>query len=236
MKVLILAGGYGIRFRPYTRTIPKPLIRIQGRPIIEHIVNIYVNYGFKDFIIATGYKGEEIKKNFDKKKFRDLKIDCVDTGKDTMTGGRILFLKKYLNETFLMTYGDGLANVNIKKLLKFHRNNSGLVTLTAVRPPARFGEIIINKDLSVRNFKEKPQTSNGRINGGFFVMEPEIIHYIKNLKISLEREPLEKLSSKKKLFAFKHNGFWQCMDTIRDKLHIEEQIKLNNGFYPWLNK
>ena len=236
MKVLILAGGYGTRIYPYTRTIPKPLIRIDGKPIIEHIIGIYVKYGFKDFTIATGYKGEEINKNFHKKKFRHLKIDCVDTGKDTMTGGRILLLKKHLNKTFLMTYGDGLANVNINKLLKFHRENSGLATLTAVRPPARFGEIIINKDLSVRTFKEKPQASKGRINGGFFVMEPEIINYIKNFKTSLEREPLEKLSSQKKLFAFKHNGFWQCMDTIRDKIHIEEQIKLNNGAYPWLIK
>ena len=236
MKVVILAGGFGTRIYPYSNTIPKPLIKIKGIPIIEHIINLYFNHGFKDFIIATGYKKINIEENFKKKKFRNLNIQCIDTGKNTMTGGRILLLKSFLKETFLMTYGDGLSNVNIRELIKFHKKNLGIATLTAVRPPARFGEILINQDSTVRTFKEKPQASTGRINGGFFVMEPEIINYIKNSKTSLEREPLEKLSKIKKLFAFKHDGFWQCMDTIRDKIHIDEQIKLNNGVYPWLIK
>jgi glucose-1-phosphate cytidylyltransferase len=236
MKVVILAGGFGTRIYPYSNTIPKPLIKIKGIPIIEHIINLYFNYGFKDFLIATGHKKKKIEKNFKKKKFRNLNIQCIDTGKNTMTGGRILLLKNFLKETFLLTYGDGLSNVNIRELIKFHKKNLGIATLTAVRPPARFGEILINQDSSVRSFKEKPQASKGRINGGFFVMEPEIISYIKNSKTYLEREPLEKLSKIKKLFAFKHNGFWQCMDTIRDKIHIDEQIKLNNGIYPWLIK
>lgn len=234
MKIVILAGGLGTRIYPFTKTMPKPLINIDGTPIIEHIIKYYVSYGFKDFLIATGYKKEKIEKHFKKKnKFNNLSIKCIFTGKKTLTGGRLLLLKKYLNETFLMTYGDGLANVNLDKLIKFHKKKGGIVTLTAVRPPARFGEVLINRNGAVNTFKEKPQVSAGRINGGFFVMEPEILNYIKNLNTSLERQPLEILASKKKLFAFKHDGFWQCMDTIRDKTHIEEEIQINQGEYPW---
>lgn len=237
MKVVILAGGLGTRIYPYTKTIPKPLIKVNKIPIIEHIVNFYSSYGFKEFLIATGYKGIKIKNHFKKNKFKHLNVQCIDTGKNTMTGGRLLRLKKFLKETFLVTYGDGLANIDIKKLIRFHKKKSGIVTLSAVRPVARFGEVTINaKDSSVKTFKEKPQVSAGRINGGFFVMEPEIFDYIKNSKTSLEREPLENLKDKKKLFAFKHDGFWQCMDTIRDKAHIEEQIQLNKGRYPWVKK
>lgn len=234
MKVVILAGGLGTRIYPFTKTIPKPLIKINSIPILEHIINYYVSYGFKNFVIATGYKKQKIEKHFKNKiKFKHLFINCVFTGKNTLTGGRLLLLKKYLKETFLMTYGDGLANVDLNKLIRFHKKKGGLATLTAVRPPARFGEVLLNKSGAVKNFKEKAQTSFGRINGGFFVMEPEILNYIKNLNTSLERKPLETLAAKKKLFAFRHNGFWQCMDTIRDKTHIEEEIKLNNGVYPW---
>ena len=187
----------------------------------------YAKYGFKEFFIAGGYKQEVIKSYF-KKKFYDWKINVIDTGKKTMTGGRLKRLKKILNnETFLMTYGDGLSNVNIKKLLSFHKRNKRLVTLTAVRPPARFGAIKLKKN-TVRYFKEKSKLDEGWINGGFFVIEPKFLKYIKNDKSYLEKEPLEKISKKKQLLAFKHNGFWQCMDTLRDKEILEDALKKNS--------
>ena len=216
MKVVILAGGFGTRLSEYTKTIPKPMIDIGGKPMLLHIMQSYVKYGFKDFYIALGYKGTIIKKFF-KKNFFNWNINLIETGSRTMTGGRLKRLKKYIGkETFMMTYGDGLANVNLKKLLKFHQKNKKLVTLTAVRPPARFGAIKL-KGHNVSYFKEKSSLDEGWINGGFFVMEPEFLKFIKNDYTYLEREPLESITKKKQLGAFRHEGFWQSMDTKRDK-------------------
>ena len=216
MKVILLAGGFGTRLSEHTKTIPKPMINIAGKPMLLHIMKLYAKYGYKDFYIALGYKGEIIK-NFFNKKFFDWNIHLIETGKNTMTGGRLKRLKKYIGkETFMMTYGDGLSNVNLKKLLKFHKKNKKLVTLTAVRPPARFGALKL-KGQRVSYFKEKAKLDEGWINGGFFVMEPEFFKFIKNDNTYLEREPLETATKKKQLAAFKHEGFWQCMDTKRDR-------------------
>ena len=220
MKVVILAGGLGTRISEYTKTIPKPMIKVGGKPIIYHIMKWYAKHGFKDFYIALGYKGKIIKKYFNKK-FFDWNINLIDTGKNTMTGGRIKRLTKYLGkDTFMMTYGDGISNVNLKKLLKFHKKNKKLVTLTAVRPPARFGAIKV-KGKNVSYFKEKSNIDEGWINGGFFVMETKFLKFIKNDKAYLEKEPLENLTKKKQLVAFKHKDFWQCMDTKRDKEKLD---------------
>ena len=217
MKCVILAGGKGTRIAELTKKIPKPMIKISGKPIIHHIIKHYSNYGFKDFIIATGYKKNIIINFFKKKKMKGLNIKVIDTGINTMTGGRLKRLEKYLkNETFMLTYGDGLSNVNLKKLLQFHKKNKKLATLTAVRPPARFG-VIKFKRQHVSYFKEKAKLDEGWINGGFFVIEPEFLKFIKGDSTYLEREPLEQITKKKQLVAFKHKGFWQCMDTKRDQ-------------------
>jgi len=221
MKVVLLAGGFGTRLSEYTKSIPKPMIKIKGKPMLLHIMNLYAKHGFKDFYIALGYKGQIIKKFFNKK-FFDWNINLIDTGKNTMTGGRLKRLKKYIgNERFMMTYGDGLSNVNLKKLLRLHKKSKKLVTLTAVRPPARFGALKL-KGQRVSYFKEKSKLDEGWINGGFFVMEPNFLKLIKNDKTYLEREPLEKVAEKGQLTAYRHEGFWQCMDTKRDidKLNI----------------
>ena len=232
MKVILLAGGFGTRLSEYTKTIPKPMINIAGKPMLLHIMKLYAKYGFKDFYIALGYKGEIIKKFFNKK-FFDWNINFVETGKNTMTGGRLKRLKKYIGkETFMMTYGDGLSNINLKKLLKFHKKNKKLVTLTAVRPPARFGAIKL-KGKHVSYFKEKSKLDEGWINGGFFVIEPEFLKFIQNDNTYLEREPLEKVTKKRQLAAFRHEGFWQCMDTKRDKDKLDKILnrkKLNFEF------
>ena len=224
MKVVLLAGGFGTRLSEYTRTIPKPMIDIDGKPILFHIMKFYAKHGFKNFYIALGYKGEIIKKFFNRK-FFDWNINLIETGKNTMTGGRLKRLKKYIGkETFMMTYGDGLSNVNLKKLLKFHKKNKKLVTLTAVRPAARFGALKL-KGRHVSYFKEKSRLDEGWINGGFFVMEPEFLKFIKSDNTYLEREPLEQVTKKKQLAAFKHEGFWQCMDTKRDKDKLNMILK-----------
>ena len=223
IKVVILAGGLGTRLSEYTKTIPKPMVKVKGKPLILHIINHYKKFGLTEFIIATGYKGEVIKKYF-KRKFKNLKISVINTGLNTMTGGRINRLKSLLKgEVFFLTYGDGLSDVNINKLIKFHKKNKNIVTLTAVRPPARFGAIKLNGS-RVTYFKEKSSLDEGWINGGFFVFEPEIFDYLKNDKTYLEREPMQKISKKKLLGAYKHNGFWQCMDTERDKIILEKSI------------
>ena len=224
MKVVILAGGLGTRISEYTRNIPKPMIKIKGQPILLRIMKHYYKFGFKDFYIASGYKGKIIKDYFKNKKF-NFKVNIIDTGLSTMTGGRVLRLKKILkSETFLLTYGDGLSDVNIKKLIHFHKKSKNYVTLTAVRPPARFGAIKLHGN-RVKVFKEKSRLDEGWINGGFFVMSPKIFKFIKNDKSYLERQPLENLSKKNKLGAYKHFGFWQCMDTLRDKEILEKKIK-----------
>tara|TARA_Y200000002_G_C22506861_1_gene589605 strand:- start:162 stop:842 length:681 start_codon:yes stop_codon:yes gene_type:complete len=225
MKVVILAGGLGTRISEYTKTIPKPMININKKPLILLIMKHFAKYGFKNFYIALGYKGEIIKKYFKTKKFKDWKVNLIETGQKTMTGGRLKRLKKYLGkETFLLTYGDGVSNVNLKQLVKFHKKNKKILTLTAVRPPARFGAIKI-KGNKVTYFKEKSKIDEGWINGGFFVMEPKIFKFLKNDKTFLEREPLEKISKKNELVAFKHYKFWQCVDTKRDKEILEKILK-----------
>ena len=224
MKVILLAGGFGTRLSGYTKIIPKPMVEVGGQPMLIHIMKQYAKYGFKDFYIALGYRGELIKKFFNKK-FFDWNINLVETGENTMTGGRLKRLKKYVGKTtFMMTYGDGISNVNLGKLIKFHKKNNKLVTLTAVRPPARFGALKL-KGNSVSYFKEKSKLDEGWINGGFFVMEPEFLKFIKNDNTYLEREPLEAVTQKKQLAAFRHEGFWQCMDTKRDKDNLNKILK-----------
>lgn len=224
MKVVILAGGLGTRLSEYTKLIPKPMVKVGGKPIIFHIMKHYSNYGFNEFIIAGGYKQNIIRDFFKKKKLK-WEVKVVDTGQHTMTGGRIKRLRKYLkDDNFLVTYGDGLSNVNLKKLISFHRKNKKTVTLTAVRPPARFGVIkILNKQ--VRYFKEKSSLDEGWINGGFFVMSHKVFAYLKSDSTYLERKPFEELSKKKQLLAFKHSGKWFCMDTKRDRDNLNNLFK-----------
>tara|TARA_B100001540_G_C15711962_1_gene598978 strand:- start:77 stop:841 length:765 start_codon:yes stop_codon:yes gene_type:complete len=250
-KAIILAGGFGTRLGEFTQFSPKPMIKIGNKPILKHIIDLYSSYGVEEFYIALGYKSEVIVnyflKNFKKKTIiksklfnkividKNITINLIFTGKNTMTGGRLLRLKKYIkDENFHMTYGDGLANVNIKKLSKFHILNKKISTITAVHPPARFGELKINKSLHVINFKEKPQINLGWINGGFFVLNKKIFHYLKNDKTIFEKSPLEQLSKKKNLVAFQHYGFWQCVDTRRDKDHLNTIYKNKGPF--WLKK
>tara|TARA_B110000285_G_C15086468_1_gene596495 strand:+ start:748 stop:1440 length:693 start_codon:yes stop_codon:yes gene_type:complete len=229
MKVVILAGGLGTRVSEFTKTIPKPMIEVCKKPLIYFIMKHYANYGFKDFYIALGYKGHVIKKYFKKKNF-GWNINLIDTGQNTMTGGRLKRLKRYLgNETFMLTYGDGLSDINIKKLVNYHKKNKKLVTLTAVRPPARFGAIKISGN-KVKYFKEKSKLDEGWINGGFFVMQPEFLNYIKSDQTFLEREPMQILTKKNQLIAFKHNNFWQCLDTKRDRDNLNTIFKKKNYF------
>ena len=232
MKIVILCGGKGTRLSEETRKIPKPMVKIGKKPILIHIMDYYKSFGFDNFILAVGYKQNIIRDYFKKNRpFNSVKV--VDTGQNTLTGGRVLRLKKYFNkeETFLLTYGDGVTNLNLKNLIRFHKINRKIATMTAVKPPVRFGELIIKKNI-VKKFEEKPQSSSGWINGGFFVLNYKIFKYIKNDLIMLEREPLEKLVKIKQLVAYKHNGFWQCMDTLRDKILLNKIFKKK---IPWKN-
>ena len=231
MKVVILCGGLGSRLSEETKVKPKPMVKIGNKPILCHIIDTYKYYGFKNFILALGYKGNYIK-NFFKNKKKDPNIKLVDTGKNTLTGGRLLKLKKYFkkDEIFMLTYGDGLTNQNIKKLVKFHKSHGKIATMTAVRPLVRFGELNLRGN-KVKKFKEKPLASKGWINGGYFVFSSKIFKFINGNKTMLEREPLEKLTKINQLIAFKHDGFWQCMDNMRDKLLLNEIYK--SGKIPW---
>ena len=227
MKAVILAGGYGTRLAEETKLKPKPLVKIGKKPIIWHLIKIYSFYGIKEFIICLGYKGSLLKKELNKlnsKKKWNLKY--VNTGLKTMTGGRVKRIKKFVSkeDNFCLSYGDGLSDVNIKNLIKFHKKNKKIATLTAVRPPARFGAIKIRGNF-VNYFKEKSKVDEGWINGGFFVLEPKIFDFIKNDKTFFEREPLEKTSKSNNLCAFKHEGFWQCVDTKRDRDRIDKLLK-----------
>ena len=228
MKVVILCGGYGTRLSEETTIKPKPMIKIGKKPILEHIMGIYEYYDYSQFILALGYKSEYIKKFYKNKNKKN--INLVYTGKDTKTGGRLLRLKNYLKDekTFMLTYGDGVSNINIKKVLQFHNNHGKIATITAVRPPVRFGELKINKN-KVKSFKEKPQVGQGWINGGFFIFNNEILDFIKNDQTMLEREPLEKLTKTGQLMAFEHKGFWQCMDTMRDKILLNKLWNAGNA-------
>ena len=231
MKVVILAGGFGTRLSEYTDSIPKPMVPIGGKPMIEHIMGIYAYYGHKEFYIALGYKGDVIKKYFKDFK-KNWKINLIDTGADTFTGGRLKRLKKYLNnENFLLTYGDGLSNIDINKLIEFHESHKKIITITAVRPPARFGSLSL-KGSDVLKFKEKTQLGESWINGGFFVVSPKFLDFIKGDETVLESEPLERVTELKEIKAMKHEGFWQCMDHKLDKDFLDEMVKKNEA--PWI--
>ncbi|MBD1146474.1 NTP transferase domain-containing protein [Pelagibacterales bacterium SAG-MED28] len=223
MKVVILAGGFGTRLSEYTKSIPKPMVQIRGKPLIFYVMKNYAKYGFKEFIVALGYKGKIVKDYFKNNTF-GWNINLIDTGLNTMTGGRLKRLKKLISgETFLMTYGDGVSNVNIKNLVKFHKKKKKLFTMTAVRPPARFGAIKMKGDI-VTYFKEKSKLDEGWINGGFFVIEPKFLNLIEKDSTFLEKEPMERACKKKQLCAFKHNGFWQCVDTKRDLDKLKKDL------------
>jgi len=231
MKVVILAGGFGSRISEYSKKIPKPMITVGDKPLLWHIMKTYSKHNFNDFIIALGYKGQIIKNYFKSKKF-GWNIQLVNTGINSMTGGRILRIKEFLSDdTFMVTYGDGLANINIKKLLSFHKKNKKMVTVTAVRPPARFGSLEIKNNIAT-SFREKSSLDVGWINGGFFVMERKFLKHIENDKTILEREPLINASKQRQLAAFKHNSFWQCMDTKRDLDLLRSHWKKNTA--KWL--
>ena len=231
MKVVILAGGFGTRLSEYTDTIPKPMVPIGNKPMIQHIMEIYSGYGHKDFYIALGYKGEIIKEHF--KNFKsDWNINLIDTGSDTLTGGRLKRLKQYLEkEDFLLTYGDGVADININSLIEFHKKHGKLVTISAVRPPARFGSLSL-KGSEVLKFKEKTQLGESWINGGFFVIKPKFLNFLENDNTILESGPLEKATNLKEIKAFRHEGFWQCMDHKLDKDLLDKMIREKKA--PWI--
>ena len=218
MKTIILCGGKGTRLSEETKFVPKPMVKIGNKPIIVHIIKIYMKYGLKDFILALGYKGKIIKEYFKLNPIKGANIKCINTKINSMTGGRILLLKENFikNETFMVTYGDGVSNVNIKKLINFHKKNKKILTLTAVRPPVRFGEIKINNNNFVKEFNEKLQTNHNWINGGFFVMNYDVFKFIKHNQEMFECEPIERLLSLAQVKAYKHYDFWQCMDTLWD--------------------
>ncbi len=252
MKVGILAGGHGSRLAEETQIRPKPMVEIGGRPMLWHIMKYYAHFGFNEFVIALGYKGEVIKEYFENyarnstnviidfstgqvthelSRELDWRVELIETGQTTLTGGRIKRLAPYLTGgTFMLTWGDGVSDVDLHRLLAFHRAHGRLATLTAVRPPARYGHLQFQGD-AVREFTEKPQTSEGWINGAFFVLEPGVFNYISGDQTMWEREPLEALARDNQLMAYKHDSFWQCMDTLREKRILEDLW--NDGSAPW---
>ena len=251
MRVVILAGGLGSRLSEETDIKPKPLVDIGDHPILWHIMKTYAHYGFREFIIALGYKGDMIKRYFlehfnlsgnmtidlstgavdrHEQCQDDWRVQLVDTGNETQTAGRIKRIEPYLGtETFMLTYGDGVSNVDLEKLLQFHRAHNCIATVTAVRPPARFGGLVIENDM-VASFDEKPQIGEGWINGGYFVFEPEVFDYLDGDQTNLEADVLPRLAAEHKLLAYQHEGFWQCMDTLREKRLLENLWQ--NG-KPW---
>jgi glucose-1-phosphate cytidylyltransferase len=217
MKLVIFAGGLGTRISEETDYVPKPMVKIGKKPILWHIIKYYSVFGFSEFIICGGYKINIIKNYFKKKNLWNIKV--INTGKNSNTGERLKRIKKYINDTFCLTYGDGLSNVNIKKLIKFRKKNKSIVSLTAVKPPPHFGKIIF-KGNKVTKFLEKDKTKENWINGGFFVCDKEIFKYLNKKNSIFESDTLQALVKKNKLAAYKHNGFWYCMDTLRDKRHL----------------
>lgn len=255
MKVVILAGGYGTRISEETDVKPKPMIEIGDKPLLVHIMENYANQGFDDFVICLGYMGNVIKKYFadfylqssdisfdfgngnqvtrHNRQLRNWKVTLADTGKGTMTGGRIRQVHKYIgNEPFMLTYGDGIANVDVQKLLEFHRSHGKLATVTAVQPVGRFGALDITEEARVTGFVEKPKGDEGWVNGGFFVLQPEIFSLIEGESTVWEQEPLRELAARDELRAYKHHGFWQPMDTLRDKRYLEQLWR--EGGLPWM--
>lgn len=254
MKVAILAGGLGSRLAEETEIRPKPMVEIGSMPILWHIMKYYGHFGYDDFVIALGYKGEVIKKyvvdyasltgdltvRLARGEVRaheierdDWTVTLVDTGQSTATGGRLKRLREHLgNETFMLTWGDGVSTVDLGKLLEFHRSHGRLATVTAVRPPARFGHLRLEGD-RITEFSEKPQVGEGWINGAFFVLEPEVMDYIEGDDTQFEREPLEQLAKDGQLMAYRHHGFWQCMDTIRDRKLLESLWATNPPWKVW---
>ena len=252
MKVIILAGGFGTRLSEYTGTVPKPMVPVGGRPILWHIMRTYAHFGHKDFYLALGYKAEFIKEYFlnyrsvnsdftvdlgtgvvepHQTDEADWRVTLVQTGLDSMTGGRVKRLQSFIgNEPFMLTYGDGVADIDLGALLDFHRSHGKMVTVSAVHPGARFGELVITSD-EVKSFQEKPQIGQGWINGGYFVMQPEFFDLIAGDSTILERDPLEEVARMGELMAFRHEGFWQCMDTKRDRDSLEELWQAGNA--PW---
>ncbi len=253
MKTLILAGGFGSRISEETDLKPKPMIEIGGKPILWHIMKMYSNHGLNDFVILLGYKGYVIKEYFanyflhqsdvtfdmttnkmviHNNSSEPWKVTLIDTGENSMTGGRIKRAAKYIgNETFLLTYGDGVSDVNINDAIAFHKTNKKAITMTSVQPAGRFGALEIAEDNSVKSFIEKPNGDGNWINGGFFVCEPQVLDFIDNDATVFEKEPLENLAKNGELFTFKHYGFWQCMDTLRDKNYLNELWDKNKA--PW---
>lgn len=253
MKVVILAGGLGTRLSEETDLKPKPMVEIGGKPILWHIMKIYSSFGYNEFVICCGYKGYVIKEYFANyflhqaditidlnsnsrvvhhSNAEPWKITLIDTGLNTMTGGRIKRIEQYVDNTFLLTYGDGVSNVNISDLVNFHKKHNKKATLTAVQPSGKFGALNINENSTIKNFQEKPKGDGSWVNGGFFVLEPSIFDYIKEGDQSIwERSPLEQLAKEQELIAFKHDGFWQPMDTLRDKIELEN--KWNSGKADW---
>ena len=254
MKTIILSGGLGTRLGEETIIKPKPMVEIGGYPILWHIMKIYAHYGITDFIVACGYKGEVIKEYFSKlflssadvtfdlknnalefhrARVEPWRVTCVDTGLSTMTGGRLRHVREYLdNETFCMTYGDGVSNVDIPRSIEFHREQGGCATMTAIKPPGRFGAFRLRPhDEKVRNFREKPQGDGAWINGGFFVMEPSVLDYIEADSEPLETAPLQRLAESGQLAAYRHSGFWHPMDTLHDKMVLEKIWAEGNA--PW---
>ena len=230
MKCVILAGGYGTRISEESHMKPKPMIEIGGKPILWHIMKIYSTYKIDDFVICLGYKGEKIKEYFDQFDSKLWNIQLIDTGLDTMTGGRLKRIQDKIDDTFCVTYGDGVSDVNLNNLITFHKEKKSLATLTAIHPPERFGVLNLSGDY-VTQFHEKHVGESSWINGGFFVFEPEIFDYLQDDSTILERTPLETLAKEQKLTAFKHDGFWYPMDTIRDKKYLEKLW--TSGKAPW---
>lgn len=232
MHVAILCGGKGTRLSEQTKIRPKPLIEIGGTPILQHIMDSYRKFGFCDFILAAGYLGDQIADFVEKKQLKS-EVGVTDSGEDTLTGGRLLRLKSQLisEDVFMVTYGDGVCDVDIRKLLDFHKSHGKIATVTAVRPPARFGVMKLDGD-KVQYFHEKSQTDAGWINGGYFVFNSDIFNYLKDDNTVLEEYPLQQLTVEGQLMAYKHYGFWQCMDTLRDKEFLDELCEQGNT--PWL--
>ena len=230
MKAVILAGGYGTRISEESYLKPKPMIEIGGKPILWHILKTYSKYDINEFVICCGYKGEQIKEYFSKLDSTSWDIQLVDTGLDTLTGGRLKRIQDHIDDTFCVTYGDGLSDIDISRLISFHKEKKILATLTAIHPPERFGVLNLSGDY-VTEFHEKHSGMDSWINGGFFVFEPGIFDYLQDDLTVLEKTPLETLAKEKKLAAFKHNGFWYPMDTQRDKKHLENLWSSNNA--PW---